>query len=91
VPISHGEGNYYLDKQTLKIIENNGQVVFRYSNAEGKATDKSNPNGSINNIAGITNEKGNVLGMMPHPERCTEDILGGTDGRFIFQSILNYL
>ena len=79
-----------MDQQTLGIIENNGQVVFRYSNSNGKITDDSNPNGSINNIAGITNYEGNVLGMMPHPERCTENILGGTDGRFIFQSILNH-
>ncbi len=89
IPISHGEGNYYADEATLKKLEAKGQVVFRYCTADGQITDDSNPNGSLNNIAGIINEQGNVLGMMPHPERCCEAILGGVDGSLIFQSILS--
>ena len=75
VPISHGEGNYFAAKETLRSIENNGQVLFRYSSPDGYINADSNPNGSINNIAGITNHEGNVLGMMPHPERCCDPIL----------------
>lgn len=89
VPISHGEGNFYADDQTLKSIEGNGQVLFRYSSSNGDITASSNPNGSVNNIAGITNLDGNVLGMMPHPERCCDLLLGGEDGQKIFRSILN--
>jgi phosphoribosylformylglycinamidine synthase subunit PurQ / glutaminase len=80
VPIAHGEGNYYCDEQTLARLKENNQIVFTY---EGK-----NPNGSIENIAGITNEKGNVLGMMPHPERAVDSLLGGADGLKLFQSIV---
>ena len=79
VPISHGEGNFYADEETLKSIEENGQVLFRYSNSDGEITEASNPNGSVNNIAGLTNLNGNVLGMMPHPERCCDSLLGGED------------
>ena len=82
LPIAHGDGNYYCDETTLKELEDNGQVVFRY---------KDNPNGSIDNIAGITNKKGNVLGMMPHPERASEMIVGGEDGRYLFESIIQSL
>ena len=89
VPISHGEGNFYADEETLKSIEENGQVLFRYSNSDGEITEASNPNGSVNNIAGLTNLNGNVLGMMPHPERCCDSLLGGEDGQKIFRSILN--
>ncbi|HCG91676.1 MAG TPA: phosphoribosylformylglycinamidine synthase I [Dehalococcoidia bacterium] len=88
IPISHGEGNYYTDSETLKFIESNGQVIFRYSDINGNISHESNPNGSLNNIAGITNHAGNVLGMMPHPERCCENILGSTDGSLIFESIV---
>ena len=88
-PISHGEGNYYADSDTLKMLERDGRVLFRYCDDSGQATDESNPNGSANNIAGIINEAGNVLGMMPHPERCCEVMLGGTDGALIFQSIVD--
>ena len=88
VPISHGEGNYYADEETLRRLEARGQVVFRYCTPEGAVTDEANPNGSLGNIAGIINEQGNVLGMMPHPERCCEELLGGTDGRAIFGSLL---
>ena len=80
VPISHGEGNYFADPETLKTLEENGQVVFRYCDPEGTINRDSNPNGSINNIGGLINSQGNVLGMMPHPERCCDPILGGVDG-----------
>ena len=91
VPISHGEGNYFAPEETLKEIENNGQVLFRYSSPDGNVNTQSNPNGSINNIAGITNQEGNVLGMMPHPERCCDPIIGGIDGNFIFGSLVDYI
>lgn len=87
VPISHGEGNYFADPATLAEIEAKGRVVFRYCSSAGEVTPEANPNGSLNNIAGIINEKGNVLGMMPHPERCCEEVVGGTDGAFIWRSI----
>ena len=89
IPIAHGEGNFFAESDALKEIEDNGQVLFRYCNAGGKNTDESNPNGSLNNIAGITNKNGNVMGMMPHPERACEADLGSVDGRKIFESIIN--
>ena len=89
VPISHGEGNYYADADTLDMLEREGRVLFRYCDAAGEATDAANPNGSANNIAGIVNEAGNVLGMMPHPERSCEELLGSADGALIFQSIVD--
>ncbi len=88
MPISHYEGCYYADEATLAELESNGQIIFRYSTPSGEITEEANPNGSLHNIAGIINREGNVLGMMPHPERCCEEILGGTDGKFIFDSIL---
>lgn len=88
IPISHGEGNYYAEDSTIKELEENGRVLFRYCDEDGEVTKSANPNGSLNNIAGITNAEGNVLGMMPHPERCCEEIVGGIDGRTIFESIL---
>ncbi len=88
IDIAHGEGNYYTDPDTLRMLEESGRVVFRYCNDEGEITPESNPNGSMNNIAGIINEHGNVLGMMPHPERCSERILGSADGFGIFESLL---
>ncbi len=91
IPISHGEGNYYVDDTTLDDLEANGRVVFRYCTPQGEATSQSNPNGSLRNIAGIVNREGNVLGMMPHPERCCEEIMGGTDGRYVFGSIIGSL
>jgi len=90
VPIAHADGNYYADDETLKKLIQNKQVVFRYSDITGEINSKANPNGSRENIAGIINEKGNVLGMMPHPERCAEEILGNTDGRQIMESIVRY-
>lgn len=91
VPISHGEGSYFADPETLRELEDGGRVVFRYSDREGQAAPSSNPNGSMNSIAGIVNDEGNVLGMMPHPERCCEEIVGGTDGALLFGSIIDYL
>jgi len=91
MPISHGEGNYFADPETLDELEANGRVAFRYAEPDGSITQASNPNGSARNIAGILNERGNVLGMMPHPEKACEDILGATGGLPIFQSILNAL
>jgi phosphoribosylformylglycinamidine synthase len=88
VPVSHGEGNYYADPNTLAELERSGRVVFRYATAGGDITDEANPNGSLNNIAGIVNETGNVLGMMPHPERASEALLGSEDGLGIFESII---
>ncbi len=88
VPISHGEGRYYADEATLRDLNANNQVVFRYATPDGKLTDAANPHGSLENIAGICNKARNVLGMMPHPERCAEDILGGHDGVYIFKSII---
>jgi phosphoribosylformylglycinamidine synthase len=87
IPIAHGEGNYTADNATLKELEKNKQVIFRYCDEKGRVTDEANPNGSMLNIAGICNKKRNVLGMMPHPERCSEAILGGIDGKFILDSI----
>ena len=91
IPISHGEGNYFADHDILRDMEQNGQVVFRYADLSGQATVESNPNGSMNNIAGIINREGNVLGMMPHPERSCEGIMGGIDGRLVFESIVLHL
>ena len=91
IPIGHGEGNFYADDETLKRIEDDGQVAFRYVNAQGEATADANPNGSLNNIAGIVNERRNVLGMMPHPDRSSEQILGSVDGKLIFESMVNAL
>ncbi|MBT9166966.1 MAG: Phosphoribosylformylglycinamidine synthase subunit PurQ [Syntrophomonadaceae bacterium] len=88
IPIAHGEGNYYADPETLRRMETNGQIVFRYATTNGEVTDTANPNGSLANIAGVCNEMKNVLGMMPHPERAGEAALGSEDGRLIFQSIL---
>jgi phosphoribosylformylglycinamidine synthase len=90
IPIAHGEGNYFADEETIKRLEDNGQVLFRYVDQNGEATKEANPNGSINNIAGIVNEKGNVLGMMPHPERAVATELGSTDGLFILRSLLEH-
>lgn len=88
IPISHGEGQYYADPATLKELGENNRVVFRYCDANGNITNESNPNGSVNNIAGIINENKNVLGMMPHPEKACESILGSKDGLHIFQSMI---
>lgn len=88
IPISHHDGNYYADEATLQQLEHNGQIAFRYCSPKGEVTEAANPNGSLHNIAGITNKKGNVLGMMPHPERACEDILGGIDGKTLFECLV---
>jgi len=88
IPISHYEGRYYADDSVIKELEDNGRVVFRYGTPSGEITEKTNPNGALNNIAGIVNKQGNVLGMMPHPERSCEDILGSSDGNIIWESII---
>ncbi|TMF28496.1 MAG: phosphoribosylformylglycinamidine synthase I, partial [Chloroflexi bacterium] len=91
IPISHGEGNYFADAETLDAIERNGQVVFRYCGPDGRVTADANPNGSLHNIAGIANARGNVVGMMPHPERACEPLLGSDDGLAIFRSAIHAL
>ncbi len=88
IPVAHGEGRYYADEQTLIELEANGQVIFRYCDENGKTNEASNPNGAINNIAGICNAGRNVFGMMPHPERACSDVLGNTDGRQIIKDLL---
>ena len=88
IPISHGEGSYYAGESTLDELEASDRVAFRYCTAEGEATADANPNGSVRNIAGIVNERGNVLGMMPHPERAGESLMGGTDGLLLWRSVI---
>ncbi len=90
IPIAHGEGNYYADEDTIKSLVDNNQIVFQYCDKNGIIGKESNPNGSLLNIAGIINKDGNVLGMMPHPERLSDEILGGNDGLLIFKSIIDY-
>lgn len=89
IPIAHGEGNYFIDADGLKSLQDNDQIVFTYCDSKGEETAEANPNGSLANIAGVCNTKGNVLGMMPHPERAVEAQLGSTDGLALFESILN--
>jgi phosphoribosylformylglycinamidine synthase len=91
MPIAHGEGRYYADAQTLAELEVSEQIIFRYCDERGAITPEANPNGSVGNIAGICNRKRNVLGMMPHPERCCEQMLGSTDGRFVFEGMVSGL
>ena len=88
LPIAHNEGNYFVDKETLKNLEDNNLVAFKYCNKNGETNKDSNPNGSSNNIAGILNIKKNILGMMPHPERLIDPILSGEDGSLLFESLL---
>lgn len=91
VPVAHGEGNYTTDQDQLKKLQDNDQIVFRYCNKAGETTDEANFNGSIDNIAGICNANRNILGMMPHPERAVEELLGSDDGKQIFESVLEEL
>jgi len=91
IPIAHGEGNYFASEDILNRLEGDGRIAFKYCDAEGQVTKEANPNGAARGIAGILNESGNVLGMMPHPERAAEAILGRTDGAKIFSSILHSL
>jgi phosphoribosylformylglycinamidine synthase len=90
IPVAHGDGNYFTDPDTLRRLEESGQVVFRYCAPDGRITAEANPNGSMANVAGIINEQGNVLGMMPHPERASDPLLRHTDGQKLFQSIIAY-
>ncbi len=91
IPIGHMEGNYYCDPQTLETLQRNNQIVFRYVTSDGRITADANPNGSLDNIAGICNAGANVLGMMPHPDRCSEALLGSADGAKVFQSMATAL
>ena len=90
IPIAHGDGNFFTDPETLHRLQKNNQIVFRYCDPGGRVRDDVNPNGSLSNIAGIVNEHGNVLGMMPHPERAADPLLGHTDGRSIFRSVMHW-
>ncbi len=89
IPVAHGEGNYFADEVTLKSLVENDQIVFKYSSSDGKIDEESNPNGSLMNIAGIINKEGNVLGLMPHPERSCNPVLGKNDGNLILTAIVN--
>ena len=91
LPVAHADGNYYAEPSTCQILESHRQIIFRYCDSQGRTTEEANPNGSVLSIAGICNERGNVLGMMPHPERGAETLLGNTDGRLIFESLLSSL
>lgn len=90
-PVAHGEGRYYADEAVLDQLEANDQVVFRYADATGQLTPDANINGSVRHIAGIVNERGNVLGIMPHPERCVEPLIGSGDGRLVFESLIDHV
>jgi phosphoribosylformylglycinamidine synthase len=91
IPIAHGEGNYFVDGETLRQMEEKKQIVFRYCESDGSVTSHANPNGSLSNIAGVMNERGNVIGMMPHPERASDPVLGHTDGQLVFRSVIESL
>jgi phosphoribosylformylglycinamidine synthase subunit PurQ / glutaminase len=91
VPVNHGEGNYFADPETLAELNRNGQILFRYCTPDGETPADASPNGSVENIAGIINKAGNVMGLMPHPERASEAILGSEDGAAIFRSMVNYI
>lgn len=91
IPVNHGEGNYFADPETLADLNRNNQVLFRYSEPDGSVTPGASPNGSLENIAGIMNKRGNVMGMMPHPERAAEALLGSEDGRMVFLSMVDFL
>lgn len=90
IPVAHAEGRYFADEATIQTLEDNGQILFYYSTAEGKTTEEANFNGSVDSIAGICNKEGNVLGMMPHPERAAEAALGNTDGKLLLDAYLDY-
>ncbi|MEJ2666205.1 MAG: phosphoribosylformylglycinamidine synthase subunit PurQ [Deinococcales bacterium] len=91
LPIAHNEGRFYVDDETLAKLEDDGRVVFRYVDAAGRLAPDANPNGSVNAIAGVVNERGNVMGMMPHPERAVEGLVGSTDGALLLQGVLDSL
>jgi phosphoribosylformylglycinamidine synthase I len=89
IPIAHGEGRYFIDADSLNEMNDNDQIIFRYCDEAGNITDEANPNGSLDNIAGVSNERKNVFGLMPHPERAADSLLGNTDGRLILEQLLN--
>lgn len=91
IPVAHGEGNFFIEENSLDNLISDTQVVFRYCDENGEPIQSSNPNGSVYNIAGICNTSGNVIGMMPHPERSCDEIIGGTDGRLIFESVSSWI
>jgi phosphoribosylformylglycinamidine synthase len=91
IPIAHKEGNYFIDNEGLKKLQDNNQILFRYCDEDGNVTDEANPNGAIDNIAGICNVERNVLGMMPHPERAAESVVPSMDGKVIFASIEKFI
>jgi phosphoribosylformylglycinamidine synthase len=91
MPIAHNEGNYYCDDTTLEELKKNNQIIFRYCGPHGEIEEKYNPNGALDNIAGICNKAGNVLGLMPHPERCSERIIGNDEGRLLFEAAIKYV
>ena len=91
IPIAHGEGNYYAPADTLHELQESGRIVFRYANAFGEATAQANPNGALDNIAGICNEARNVVGLMPHPERACQTMVGSADGRVVLESVVRHL
>ncbi len=90
IPIAHGEGRYHASESVINELEENDQILFKYCNENGEVNEESNPNGSLNNIAGIANKKKNIFGMMPHPERASDDILSNVEGKLFFESILKY-
>ncbi|MDA9634563.1 phosphoribosylformylglycinamidine synthase subunit PurQ [bacterium] len=91
VPVAHGEGRFFADENTMKNLKQNDQIIFKYCNSNGEFLDSSNPNGSLDNIAGICNKEKNIFGMMPHPERAADVLLNNTDGVALFKSIMNYI
>ena len=91
VPIAHGEGRFFADKNTMKDLKQNDQIIFKYCDSNGEVLESSNPNGSLENIAGICNKEKNIFGMMPHPERAADVLLSNTDGVDLFKSIMNYI
>ncbi len=91
IPVAHGEGNYFASTDTLKQLQDENRIVFQYCDQNGEVTPEANPNGSVENVAGICNTKGNVLGMMPHPERAVDSNLGSDDGKLLFQSLIDQL
>jgi phosphoribosylformylglycinamidine synthase len=90
IPIAHGEGRYYADEATLENMQANDQILFKYCRVDGKIDEAHNPNGTVQNIAGVTNATKNVFGMMPHPERASDVLLGNVDGKALFESLLNF-
>ena len=91
IPIAHGEGRFFADENTMNSLKKNDQIIFKYCNSNGEVSEASNPNGSLENIAGICNKEKNIFGMMPHPERAADMLLSNTDGVALFKSIMNYI